>query len=946
MSYSTQSQLELELSRLFPFQLDSFQIEAITALNADKSVVVCAPTGSGKTLVGEYAIYRAMEQGKRVFYTTPLKALSNQKFRDFRDQFGADNVGLLTGDASTNREASIVVMTTEIFRNMLYGTPIGQVGTSLEGLQTVVLDECHYMNDRQRGTVWEESIIYCPHEIQLVALSATIANSQQLTDWINDVHGPTELIYSDYRPVPLDFHFCTRAGKQEALYPLLENDGNRINSRLVRRRPISHPLSFTEVVSQLKGDDLLPAIYFIFSRRGCSRAVKELMGSGLTLVTPAEVDRLKQYVGHFLADNPNLASYRPELLEALYRGIAEHHAGILPAWKSLVEELFQQGLIRVVFATETLSTGINMPARTTVIASLYKRTDEGFRLLKASEFLQMAGRGGRRGMDTIGHSVVVNVPLDQKRTKNYMAYLERIATAGAEPLESRFAPGYGMVLNLLQRHTIEEAKELVERSFGQYLSTLDLKPKLQEIEGLELEKAELERGFNQSQDRTIEALVDQLTHYKKLQEWLHQERRLLKTLQQQAEQTRTQQMATALTSVPMGTVLSLMGKRVSSKHLDTPLPGILVAQTPSSGRAPYFLCLGQDNRWYTLGSADIVELHGSTPRLTAVDYLEIPNMPSKLGQRRRGDEVSEAIAQQIPDVGLPAPATEVLEQQAKIEELEAQLDQHPLHAWGKPQKLLKRWSHWQEIQAVIQTLQIEVEQDRQWYWNEFLKVIGVLKQFDCLEDPVSWWLRFNCKFRNLDDPICFEMTYALIELSLSYGITNYTVLPLGQATAALRGDNELWLGLALMSGEFDRLEPACLAAACAALVTEISRSDVSINYALSESVQNALNRLWTRRKALIKVQRRHRFECMILPERWEDRRISALVEQWALGADWRQMAAKTSLDEGDIVRMLRRTLDFLSQIPHVPRLRTSLYRNAAAAKQLLDRFPVKEEAGN
>ncbi|MEO1558647.1 MAG: DEAD/DEAH box helicase, partial [Cyanobacteria bacterium J06632_19] len=192
---------DVDPSSVFSFELDEFQHDAIASLNAGRSVVVCAPTGSGKTLIGEYAIYRALARGKRVFYTTPLKALSNQKLRDFRSEFGFDSVGLLTGDASINRDAPILVMTTEIFRNMLYGTPIGQVGTSLIDVEAVVLDECHYMNDRQRGTVWEESIIYCPESIQLVALSATVDNSDQLTDWLNQVHGPTDLIYSDFRPV-------------------------------------------------------------------------------------------------------------------------------------------------------------------------------------------------------------------------------------------------------------------------------------------------------------------------------------------------------------------------------------------------------------------------------------------------------------------------------------------------------------------------------------------------------------------------------------------------------------------------------------------------------------------------------------------------------------------------------------------------------------------------
>lgn len=212
-----------DLAQLFPFPLDTFQLQAVAALDAGKSVVVCAPTGSGKTLVGEYAIHRALAHGKRVFYTTPLKALSNQKLRDFREQFGPEQVGLLTGDISINRDAPIVVMTTEIFRNMLYGTRIGETGTTLQQVEAVVLDECHYMNDRQRGTVWEESIIYCPPEIQLLALSATVENSGQLTDWLQQVHGPTELIYSDFRPVPLEFHYCTT----KRLVPLLDSSNKK-----------------------------------------------------------------------------------------------------------------------------------------------------------------------------------------------------------------------------------------------------------------------------------------------------------------------------------------------------------------------------------------------------------------------------------------------------------------------------------------------------------------------------------------------------------------------------------------------------------------------------------------------------------------------------------------------------------------------------------------------
>ncbi|HEY9301256.1 MAG TPA: DEAD/DEAH box helicase, partial [Phormidium sp.] len=456
---SSPTSAALNLEAIFPFKLDKFQLDAIASLNADRSVVVCAPTGSGKTLIGEYAIHRALNRNRRVFYTTPLKALSNQKWRDFGQQFGTQNVGLLTGDTSINRDAPILVMTTEIFRNMLYGTPIGEVGTSLVAVEAVVLDECHYMNDRQRGTVWEESIIYCPKEIQLVALSATVANSQQLTDWISQVHGPTDLIYSDFRPIPLEFYF----GNPKGVFPLLNPENNKINPRLKPKpgqqssgkRPESPSLPF--ILSQLRQREMLPAIYFIFSRRGCDQAVAEV--GDLTLVNEKEQQLLKTRIEEFLARCPEAA--RVGQVEPLYRGIAAHHAGILPAWKGLVEELFQEGLIKVVFATETLAAGINMPARTTVISTLSKRTDRGHRLLTASEFLQMAGRAGRRGMDKKGYVVTLQTPFEGSKEAAYLA------TSKADPLVSQFTPSYGMVLNLLQTHTLEQAKELIERSFGQ-----------------------------------------------------------------------------------------------------------------------------------------------------------------------------------------------------------------------------------------------------------------------------------------------------------------------------------------------------------------------------------------------------------------------------------------------------------------------------------------------
>lgn len=876
----------LDLKQLFPFELDAFQRQAIAALEVGRSVVVCAPTGSGKTLIGEYAIYRALARNKRVFYTTPLKALSNQKLRDFRDIFGSEQVGLLTGDVSINRDAPILVMTTEIFRNMLYGTPIGEVGTSLVGVEAVVLDECHYMNDRQRGTVWEESIIYCPNEIQLVALSATVDNSDQLTDWIHTVHGPTELIYSDFRPVPLRFHYCTPKG----LFPLLDDSQKRMNPRLKpkggqagrvgKRSPKQESPTLAYVLSQLRQRDMLPAIYFIFSRRGCDQAVNAV--GDISLVNEAEAKELKRQIDDFLEHNPEVG--RSDRVEPLYRGIAAHHAGILPAWKGLVEELFQQGLIKVVFATETLAAGINMPARTTVISTLSKRTDLGHRLLTASEFLQMAGRAGRRGMDVLGYVVTVQTPFEGAREAAYLA------TAGADPLVSQFTPSYGMVLNLLQTHTLDEAKDLVERSFGQYLATLYLRPQQEAIAALEAEHTQL-----QAQVESVD--WDLLAEYEKLQERLKEERRLLKILQHQAEDVRLQDMAVALSFAVAGTILTL--KKQQSSDLD-PLPAVLVTKVAGAGQFPYLVCLGKDNRWYVVMVADVLDLRGEIPRIAAVDSLTPPaDLSPKPGQSRKGNEETQGIAQLVPNAPpLADLAPEVHTQIQRMQEVEQRIKNHPVDQWGNRGTILKRQKRMKAIQEELLDRREKLDRQSHRYWEAFLDLIDILQSFGCLD----------------------ELKPTL----------------LGQVIAAIRGDNELWLGLALTSGEFDDLSPHHFAAACAALVTEVSRPDSWSRYSPAPEVEEALGGLRGIRHSLFKLQRRYQ---VVLPI-WLEYQFVGVIEQWALGVEWSELCDNTSLDEGDIVRILRRTLDFLFQIPHIPHLTNEMKRNAIQASQLLDRFPV------
>ena len=461
----------------FPFELDEFQKDACSCIDNGESVVVCAPTGAGKTVIAQHAIHRALEQGLRVFYTTPLKALSNQKYYDFGEKYGSDKVGLLTGDTSINRNAQIVVMTTEVFRNMLYGTNFGAVADNMKDVRYVVLDEVHYMNDEQRGTVWEESIIYCPTNVQIIALSATVANAQELTDWINTVHSKTELVDTDFRPVPLRF-FYFDSSQPNKLLPLLTPSG-QLNKKIKPEKRDFHrgkrksPKSpVVDVVRNLAQNDMLPAIYFTFSRKKCDEQMERC--ASLDLVSREEQAQIKQFIDEYIAEYPHL--YNNKHLDYLMCGVASHHAGLLPAWKNLVEKLFQKGLIKVVFATETLAAGINMPARTTVISSTSKRTDSGHRMLTASEFLQMSGRAGRRGMDEVGYVVIVGT---QFQTPEEVAEL---VLSDANPLESRFAPGYSMVLNLLQRFSLDEAKELILKSFGYFSSGSRLQPLLKQYE--------------------------------------------------------------------------------------------------------------------------------------------------------------------------------------------------------------------------------------------------------------------------------------------------------------------------------------------------------------------------------------------------------------------------------------------------------------------------------
>src|SRR5580700_9923172 len=463
---------------LYEFEFDDFQTAACRALGTGHGVLVAAPTGSGKTVVGEFAVHLALAQGRKCFYTTPIKALSNQKYADLVRRYDSHTVGLLTGDNSINGEAPVVVMTTEVLRNMLYTG-----SQTLAGLGYVVLDEVHYLADSSRGAVWEEVIIHLPESVRVVALSATVSNAEEFGEWLDQVRGGTAVIVDEHRPVPLWQHVL--AGNR--LYDLFTDDEHtRVNSELLRvaqrdtwierkapgrparggRRPRRFPLAYRpDVISRLDASGLLPAITFIFSRAGCDAAVQQCLAAGLRLTTPEEAEVIQQTAERRTADIPPedliVLGYR-EWLDGLRRGIAAHHAGMLPAFKEVVEELFAAGLVRAVFATETLALGINMPARTVVIEKLDKWNGETHANLTAGEYTQLTGRAGRRGIDVEGHAVVLWQP-----DMNPMA-VAGLAGTRTYPLTSSFRPTYNMAVNLVGQVGRVRAARLLESSFAQF----------------------------------------------------------------------------------------------------------------------------------------------------------------------------------------------------------------------------------------------------------------------------------------------------------------------------------------------------------------------------------------------------------------------------------------------------------------------------------------------
>ena len=631
---------------------------------------------------------------------------------------------------------------------------------------------------------------------------------------------------------------------------------------------------------------MLPAIYFIFSRRGCDKAVRDL--GVQCLVTQEEQARIKERLTAYSHDNPE--AVRDGIhADALLRGIAAHHAGVLPAWKELIEELFQQGLVKVVFATETLAAGINMPARSTVIAALSKRTERGHRPLMGSEFLQMAGRAGRRGLDSQGYVVTVQSRFEGVREAG------QLATSPADPLVSQFTPSYGMVLNLLQRHDLAKARELVERSFGRYLAGLDLVEDEENLSQLRLQLSQLEGVAG---DIPWEDFED----YEKMRGRLREERRLLRILQQQAEETLANELTMALQFASTGTLVSLKSPQLRGRVA----PAVIVEKVKGPGQFPLLLCLTDENVWILLPCQAVVSIHAELSCLQ-VDGLDVPKL-SRSGEFRHGDQASGGLALAVAHMArrhdMTTPqydlAGEVMTQARLVRDLEQEQEQHPAHRWGDRKQLKKHRRRMEDLELEIAQRQQLLHQRANRHWETFLALMEILQHFGCLDelDPTE----------------------------------------IGRTVAALRGDNELWLGLALMSGHLDDLSPPDLAAVFEAISTEVNRPDLWSGFPPPAAAEEALQDLSGLRRELLRAQER---AGVVVPAWWEPE-LMGLVDAWARGTSWSDLIANTSLDEGDVVRIMRRTVDLLAQVPYCEAISEQLRSHARQALKAINRFPVAE----
>jgi ATP-dependent RNA helicase HelY len=695
----------------YPFGLDAFQRVACRALEDGRGVLVAAPTGAGKTVVGEFAVHLALRAGRKCFYTTPIKALSNQKYADLAARHGSDKVGLLTGDTAVNGDADVVVMTTEVLRNMLYSR-----SDALRGLGHVVMDEVHYLADRARGAVWEEVIIHLPDDVILTSLSATVSNAEEFADWLVTVRGDTEVVVEEHRPVPLFQHVLLG----QRLYDLFDERGE-VNPELVRRSrdedrwkprergarpPRPSVPRRPDVLLRLDQDGLLPAITFIFSRAGCAAAVEQCLRAGLKLNTAEERDAVRRHVERRTADIPRedlrVLGYW-EWLEGLERGLAAHHAGMLPTFKEVVEELFVEGLVKAVFATETLALGINMPARSVVLEKLVKWNGEAHVDVTPGEYTQLTGRAGRRGIDVEGHAVVLWQPgFDPKQVAG-------LASTRTYPLKSSFRPSYNMAVNLVGAVGREPARALLESSFAQFQADRSV--------------VGLARQVTRNLD-ALEGYAEGMTcHLGDVKEY-DELRRALKAreseLARQGSSQRRAQAAKSLEALKPGDVIAVPQGRRS---------GLAVVLDPGVGpNGQAHPLVVTEDRW--------------AGRLSDVDF---PHPVEPLGTVRipksfnhRSPQARRDLASSLRALGLrperPRRGRSAAADDERLANLRTRLRQHPVHGCDEREQHLRWAERWSRLRHDTDQLENRVEGKTNSLARVFDRVCALLEELGYLEN--------------------------------------------------------------------------------------------------------------------------------------------------------------------------------------------------------------------
>ncbi len=675
----------------YTFLLDPFQERAIRAIEDGQSVIVSAPTGAGKTLVAEFAIHLALASRRRIAYTTPLKALSNQKYGDFCRSFGADEVGILTGDVKVNPRAPLLIMTTEILRNMFYGG-------GLPGLGWVVLDECHYMGDEGRGTVWEEIIVNAPKDVALVALSATVANVKEIADWISLVHRPIVPIHHPERPVPLSYSVADLAGEIHSIDAVRAGTARLIGTepprgdragdqgRWYTRRVVEPGV----MIEALEARGWLPAIYFIFSRLGCARALDAYLADGRSLLTSEQQYEVDRTINEAVGESPTIAEspLNQTIFSALRVGVGLHHAGILPSLKRMIERLFERGLCKVVFATETMSLGIHMPAKSVVLQSLTKRSDRGFRGLTHNELTQMAGRAGRRGIDREGQGVIA---LD---ARDGLEDIVRTIDAEPEPIESQFKLGYGSVAQLLATGMEPELlRRRVESSFGQYQN-------LKRIRDLEGEVGQLEAALADARAYAAPCGdFDRIGRYRRVRQEVDARRLALGRGGRRGER--------AVVDAEPGRLVLVRRRGGGSLALIVRLHAIRGHRVLVDALLPHGAVI-------RVKSGLIKKIFWATP------VLAVPRDHGRDGRGLRG------LAEQLSRLSL----SELVERE-RSRGPEAELGSVECHRcpWGATTRCDQEWKEIERLAERLAQKREALEAHRSAYWQEFLRVVEVLEQF-------------------------------------------------------------------------------------------------------------------------------------------------------------------------------------------------------------------------